>query len=237
MAIFLWGFCIFLAWFLVKKILEKYFNGRFSYTNLGDGTVFRLRAPKIDHFKALLVTVIIAGLSPLYYEYPNWGLSYVASQKSDGTIVKHPWGKFCWNQENCFNIQVGKLFVNSSVSPVTSNPKIRPLKYSVEIIIEDEEKFVEKFSKAKEDHILDVISFHQAGGFFANYIGMIAINEIKYNLLEFNETNSKEISKFYNYLDQKQQTDFKKFVEDWVNPRLTLSGLSIKCNDFMIVEL
>jgi len=233
MAFVLWGLCIFLAWFLVKKILEKYFDGGFSYTNLGDGTVFCLRAPKIDHFKVLLVTVIIVGISPLYYEYPNWGLSHVASQKEDGTIVKYPLGKFCWSQKNCFNIPSTELIGFSSVSPVTSNPKIRPLKYSVKIIIVDEKKFVTEIPETKEGKF---IQYFENGNFPGASVSVVT-NLAKYHLLEFNEANSKKISEFYNYLDSKQQSNFKKLVEGWVNPRLAKSGLSIKCNDFMIVEL
>ncbi|HBC70546.1 TPA: hypothetical protein DCZ46_01105 [Candidatus Campbellbacteria bacterium] len=234
MAFVLWGLCIFLAWFSVKKILEKYFKDCFPwFTFSKESFNYLIKDKKINHFQVLFLTVVVVGLSPFYYEYPNWGLSYVASQKADGIIVKYPIGKFCLDNKDCFNIPSTELIGFSSVSPVTSNPKIRPLKYSVKIIIVDEKKFVTEIPEAKEGKFTQ---YFENGNFPGASVSVVT-NLAKYHLLEFNEANSKKISEFYNYLDSKQQADFKKLVEGWVNPRLAKSGLSIKCNDFMIVEL
>lgn len=233
MAILLYSLCVFLAWFLAKKIIEKYFDNDFLWFTFSKESFARLRVGKLNYFQVLSLVIIITVLSPFYYEYPNWGLSHVVSQKKDGIIVKHPLGKFCWSQENCFNIPNGKLITYSSVSPVTLNPKIRPLKYSVNITISDEKKFVTEFPEVKEGRFDRYLNEGNLPG--ASVVTVV--DAVKYQLLEFNEANSKEISRFFNYLDKDQQADFKKFVEDWINPRLAKSGLSIKCNNFMVVEL
>lgn len=96
------------------------------------------RAKIIGSVGFILFTTLF--LSPLFVEYGTTGK--VATFNDEGKIESiDNWIVFCWS--NCTNYPFLPITVESSVSPITENPKVRKLKYNFEVEISDPKIFLE----------------------------------------------------------------------------------------------
>lgn len=156
-------------------------------------------------------------LSPGYYEFPGWPCKVVVVQ-NDGSLVNKPWG--AWESEYPVSIPINGnaiASVQSEVTPITDNPKIRTLRYELKTELVSPEKFF----KAKPERA-------KAG--LEN-----ALNELaEYWAYEFNNQHSKQVAEFYNPRDPAQQEKFNALVETFINERTEPQGLKVKCAGFSL---
>jgi len=191
------------------------------------------KAKKIGTKWAVTVVSVIIILSPLYYEFPALGYSQVITFNEDNSVNYHPFGTFCLEGSDSYVNMPYNIDMTSSISPLTDNPKVRPLKYKVSVSVGTPKVFYSVFQRRS-------IPGRWGGGELEiNGSGMFSIdNEIyrvvEYWLFEFNEENSKILSKFYNPLDDKQISELKELVENWVNPKLEKDGLVVEFKNFKI---
>lgn len=92
------------------------------------------------------------------------------------------------------------MSLSSSVQPITENPKVRKLTYTVEIEIDphyyfDGVKDEEEQSNKRNE----------------------AARKIKYWLYEFNNENSRKLARFYNPLDQWQASQLSIMLRNYLN--------------------
>ena len=104
-------------------------------------------------------------------------------------------------------------YFEMKLSPVTENPKVRHLKYSLGIVFRGTPELARQY-------YLRFPSIEAAQTF------------VKSLLYEFNEAHSKELAKFYNPLDSDQQSAFAALVTQFLVPKLAEVGITIKSAGF-----
>lgn len=99
--------------------------------------------------------------------------------------------------------------VSMRLSPVTDNPKVRPLAYQVQVEV-------------------DYRNPEALKRYFAGVHGKGTLDTFTRRLLfEFNELNSRRLGEFYNPLREDQQTEFWRLVEEGIGEELAQAGLRI----------
>lgn len=186
------------------------------YMNYGDRTIRVLKMP-------LLVIGVVITISPFYYEYPFTAGDTLPTSKvvtfdgPGGTPRYRINGAFCWEwSAKCTRITPGPFELVSSVSPITSNPRVRNLTYVVEAKVGSIERFLEG---KRPDNRNEQTRITRAVG---------------YHLNEFNEKFSRELADFYNPLDDGQNEKFARLIEDCVNPQIANEGIVIKFISFRL---
>jgi len=166
----------------------------------------------------LSVLLVIAALfSPKYYEYPGIIGNSTVITYEDGQINKHPWGMFIWeggdyaNMPNRISTQEDQSYFHE-VTIHTENPKVRTILYGYKAEINDPDKYFRDQDRRQ----------HSSATIRKNMRKLII-----FQMYEFNEVKSKQLTKFYNPKDSIQQNDFNILLEDWVNSRLEKDGLKI----------
>ncbi len=100
--------------------------------------------------------------------------------------------------------------VTMKLSPITDNPKVRDLKYSIEWDL-----------PADTDLATWNILIHELSGDDPQ-------TYVQRQLYEFDEHNSRELAKFYNPLDEAQQTKFRQLVEGFMRPVFERTQLKLR---------
>jgi len=102
-----------------------------------------------------------------------------------------------------------KKTVISRLNPITDNPKVRRLAYSV---------IIEAFGSPTE-----YLVYRAATG------GKLRLSDwLEFYLYEFNEKYSKELGIFYNPRDEEQQKNFQALLENFLEPYLKDTGVRFK---------
>ncbi|PIZ99383.1 MAG: hypothetical protein COX77_01740 [Candidatus Komeilibacteria bacterium CG_4_10_14_0_2_um_filter_37_10] len=101
----------------------------------------------------------------------------------------------------------------SSVQPITDNPKVRTLKYEVGITVTDLNKLF--YSPERLSHKTHYQAYEMVNGI------------VQYQLHEFNNINSKQLSLFYNPYEKEQLLALDSLIKNEINPLLAINGLSI----------
>jgi hypothetical protein len=100
------------------------------------------------------------------------------------------------------------------VKPISANPKVRELLYNIVFstgeIVENIVRAWSSAGKPRTDYSL--ILQKEVRKHFDNWL--------KFQLYEFNETHSQELSTLYNPMDENQQNRFRKMIEDFLVPRM-----------------
>ncbi len=164
-----------------------------------------------EHIGVILVSGALSLLTPFGFEF-NVGDSTPATIEN-GQVVLHPHGLFCWEfSDNWFRVPDKINEVPSAVSPITDNPKVRRIRYSVKV------------------EFLHRDTYYRLASHRQKYPGNIqtGISElVRFQLYEFNNAKSEVLADFYNPLDQNQRQRLLELIQRVVNPTLAQDGLEI----------
>lgn len=184
------------------------------------GAIFLHGAPVVSRKRSARLCLCMAGLflaSPLVYEFPpsgalDQGLGVVILVAEDGSSFEVcPNGAFEFGARRAFNV-LKKMEAKTSVMPITENPKVRQISYSVRIEIARPEVFFKKTPARWEMRE-------------ATEVRREVVNIAARWLYEFNEHHSKGLGELYNPLDEGQVSQLRKMVLPWLNEKLEPEGL------------
>lgn len=146
--------------------------------------------------------------SPLYFEYPNYGISRVIT--FDGNrAVERPFGAFAWEfSRNFSHVPAGETTL-SYTSPHTKN------RYAINTVIYDPDSFFEATERR-----------HSRNADVANEINMITT----YGLLECDTTFGQLLSPI-NPADKEDQLALATFVEVCLNAKIARYGIMVTTVD------
>lgn len=197
----------------IAKLLARYQLGWFTkHHKMLENTAFSVWC----------FTVGFVALSPAYYEFPSWPHTLYSVQ--DGELTKHPWGTFEWGKELAWiPTSSEQLWEMGSITPITSNPKVRRISYQVGARIIDADKYLAAPERRR--------GWMNGGN--ANVWDDVKLI-LNYELYELNNSHSSELAEFYNPLDQIQQARFRKLVEGWFNERLGPKGILVTAGSFQL---
>lgn len=158
--------------------------------------------------------------SPLYLEFPSWS-DRLYLREPDGTLVERPWGGWDWGKVHVRlpskKEELGE--VTSSVSPITTNPKVRRFTYVLRGEVVDPGRY---FSKERRQVSV-------GGDTIANKEVHMALSYLTY---EFNNSQSVALSEFYNPREPAQFKRFRALIEGYFNPRLEKDGIRVIVKSF-----
>lgn len=116
--------------------------------------------------------------------------------------------------------------------PITENPKVRSLRYTIDADTRKDPSSLLRFEKAgnfqSKKYLGEDVNF--------TYQQQVLHRKVKSLLYEFNEANSKELAKLYNPLDNSQQERFRKLVSGFFDSQLDEMGAHITLARFEIVD-
>jgi len=115
--------------------------------------------------------------------------------------------------------------ISMEVSPITPNPKVRKIRYTVEVtgIFDDTNKLQLFLNKMWESGIKLWSEWQKT-----------LTNIVEYQLYELNNANSNELAEFFNPRDESQQARFQKTIAKFLNPTLQKVGLEVKSASFQL---
>ena len=132
----------------------------------------------------------------------------------------------CENGRECLNYY-GRIIdrrASSSVSPITDNPKVRSIKYTLVYLTNDYAKLLagvigsDCFNKATDNGTW-VITWKATEQ---------CIDElVQYHLYELDNSQSKQLAGFYNPLSGEQRTAFLSLMKEYLTPRFAPLGLEV----------
>ncbi|MDO8655541.1 MAG: hypothetical protein Q7R48_04020 [bacterium] len=183
----------------------------------------------------LTATIVVASVASMIFSPGVW-LFYRSGAhvfEKDGRLVTVvPDGQALWGwsqltkgREIAYLSDKYKLYVGMKVQPITANPKVRELAYTVELAISNNAESMSLYVARFGAPSLKMLSqgTHQLY-FESEEIG----KHVQSLLYEFNEYHSKELSKFYNPFDEKQQQEFGQLLRTYVEKDAARFGLEIR---------
>ncbi len=196
--------------------------------------------PGLSVKRALVFTV-----SVLFLILPLWFVEFVKDHRiiisENGSVVQaFPKNTIIWQNRWDKLISQGRLTdyreryvrVAMSAHPITDNPKVRSLKYSISV----------KSYESPEA----LIALESVVGKYTYAMGIDPTtnsdekakitNKIRFLLFEFNEKKSKDLATLYNPLDDAQQARFKAMVKESIGTQLTGIGCYLDYVAFDIGE-
>ncbi|OGG79131.1 hypothetical protein A3A39_00725 [Candidatus Kaiserbacteria bacterium RIFCSPLOWO2_01_FULL_54_13] len=185
-----------------------------------------LTAAQVLRWTLCLVVATMGVFLPLYYEYPDWPGKLYAIE--DGRLVEQPWGTF----------EYGKTLVRmpspdaeiakhrTSVSPITTNPKVRRISYQITAYVTDHERYL----RAKPERLNAAVGYGFAGGINKDELRKL----IEYWAYELNDAKSAEFAEFYNPLSDAQQKKFRSLAQDWLNKQLAPEAATVGISEFTV---
>ncbi|OGY96780.1 MAG: hypothetical protein A2122_00855 [Candidatus Liptonbacteria bacterium GWB1_49_6] len=180
--------------------------------------------------------IAAAVLSPLYYEFPNPTFSNVVTFEN-GVATYHPYGTFTLGRE--FSVFPCETRVESAISFLTENPKVRRVSYEVSAHVADLKKFYANADRRKRwgagssfDTTLNAEMLERGAEFGTTHgeIGRVVLSA----LYEFNDEHARDLGRFFNPLDPDQQTEFKRLLGGFINTRLKGDGIAIEVKRFTL---
>jgi hypothetical protein len=123
-------------------------------------------------------------------------------------------GQSCiaWLGQSCANLAFElENKIVSRVTPITENPKARPIAYEVHAKIADPAVFANAIGVDSDPEVN----------------GKRLANAVAFQLYELNNAHSKDMAKFYNPLDDAQRVELGSLVTGFVNPRLVSKGIAV----------
>ncbi len=186
--------------------------------------------PRATYLVGLFIVtslVIEAAILALFTDQTTWELggaqAFIAKDRSkagDAIPIWRAVWKFDKRYKDYEMVALNRKFsVNASLHPITNNPKVRDLNYSVTIELEGTSEAALLWTKSMESSRADN--------------GRVWL---KYHLNEFSETYSRELSVLYNPLDANQQTAFRALLETFMQPRLQNTGARITESRFYLKD-
>jgi len=189
----------------------------------GDGLVMwsMCAKPTLIYFVFAIVYSIIFKVVPkmtvLYY-IRNEQWHFPAKFEEDTLVFRRQFNKlvkkFCCTIDS---FDVATDHVRMTARPITVNPKVREIHYSV--------SFFTKGSLQNVKNLLDKLSVSQRQS---------AGELIQFHLFNFQEQFSKELAEFFNPLDEEQQRKLSVLVGAFLRPHLANSGITIQSVRFSL---
>ncbi len=177
---------------------------------------------------AMLASAVLGigmGIFVVVCVYSGWYslISHTVMRNGRIASAQAAHGMVCisWMGRSCANISApSSNTIASHVTPITDNPKARPITYCVVARISDSARYVNTYGL---DHDSDENE-------------QLITNAVRYQLYELNNASSRDLARFYNPLDQAQVKGFEQLVTAYVNPRLASKGIRISLLKFKIDE-
>ncbi|KKQ79917.1 MAG: hypothetical protein UT02_C0020G0012 [Parcubacteria group bacterium GW2011_GWC2_38_7] len=182
----------------------------------------RWRFPRVASVARVLSLLLVFGVfgSVTWFEY---AFGNVISYDEKGKIVATSrFGLPCVT--NCFDLRcesVVPMAITSEVKPITDNPKVRDISYTVNPKIKDDRIFFE----AERDCLFKGRVSYSWNDDERTKACLIA--RVEYYLYEFNNAHSKDLAKFFNPRDPAQVEAFDKLLRDNIEGPLLEHGISI----------
>lgn len=179
---------------------------------------------------SLLVSISSMSFAPGFWMF--WRSGAHVFEKDGSLVTVVPDGKALWGGSKLANgrhvaylSDKYKLYVSMKVQPITANPKVRELNYSVELAISNNAESMSLYVARFGAPSLKMFS----QGTYQLYFESGEIEKHVQSLLyEFNEYHSKELSKFYNPFDENQQQEFGRLLRTYVEKDAASFGLEIR---------
>ncbi len=207
-------------------LLEKKLSGKYKKTAVS----------------AISITLfLIVLLSPIYYEYPNYGLSEVITLEH-GRVVKHTYGTVCFEWGKKFsNLPMIEAPTSGTVQPVTENPKVMRVTINLKTLITNPDSFYQNKNRMfnlssfgfKNNHksgISNNISYYDISSDVTEEIQKIVAGHLN----QFMYQHSKTLAKFFDPTDKSQNEELSKLVIPYLNEKCVSDGITTYFKNFSI---
>jgi hypothetical protein len=199
--------------------------------------------PSWSRYVLLWPIFLAALLSPIFYEFPNWPISYVLTFDSQDNAASHTFGAFCWEFKNNFvNVPIMRAaYLRASINVPGGGMRIRTLHYLVAAKIVNPTVFfksrgnhqIKKALVLEDDNQwnkLETLPLIEGPNSVEQQV-KLALAEY---LLAFHNNPPKNLSWlwFDDPFDFVQQSMFKTCVERALNPELAKAGLRVELIQF-----
>lgn len=177
---------------------------------------------------AILMPFVLVFFSPIYYDFPSTAHPLVTFE-GDGGIRVYPYGRFAW-PGSAFRLPTESWAIPAEVSPITENPKVRRIHYTVSARMTSPELFY----RTEERRRLGGYAILAAGkpvSPAAKEIWQLAA----FWTYEFNDGNSAALARFSNPFDPAQQAAFKELVKGWLQEKVAEDGITITVSSFSLL--
>ncbi len=189
--------------------------------------------------KMEVFALIVIVLSPLYWEYPNTGISVPATFSKEVGVVKHPFGVYTGFSGEYANIPVGgnsPMRVGLIVSEKQLSTSKQTLVLNTELLLDDLEVYFAKTDRRKLKswfNGVDVSDSKLCRGLFSGDQMSIPITSICKDIRQVVSSN------IYNYYANKtidfeevskyvfRQEAHSHVMATWLNERLKKEGLAV----------
>lgn len=121
-----------------------------------------------------------------------------------------------WCPDDCITLPL-QAETSSKVHPITENPKVRGLSYTITTQIRDPQKFVAEMHLGRIAVPSDLKDALLRGHH----------RSTEYVLYEFNNAHSKELAQFYNPLDEGQRTRLEALLRAHLDEKLASKGIKL----------
>lgn len=155
-----------------------------------------------------LIVAIMSEGKNIFSQQISAGYSLIKNGKVERSLEQD---EYFWNGE-LKNYEIFTPFepvVHTHTQPITANPKIRNIAYSVKTKVANVQTNYNHYNHSRP-------TSKELSNQFLNK-----------NIYDFNEYCSKELANFFNPLEKKQQADFFKLTSKYLNPRLNEIGLAV----------
>lgn len=186
---------------------------------------------------AISITLfLIVLLSPIYYEYPNYGWSEVITLEH-GRVVKHTYGTPCFEWGGKFsNLPTTSTPLSGTIQPITNNPKVMRLTININTLITNPDSFykdqnrMSALSGRSSDYTTNEMSYYDL------VIGTKPVIQriVASHLNQFMYEHSKDLTIFFNPLDKSQNDELAKLVIPYLNKRCASDGITTSFKSFSI---
>ena len=179
---------------------------------------------KIEDITVLILgcaIVLVAMASPLYYEFPHPEDEHALYEIKDDTLIERPWGAFQLGGRTLAVVPTSdQMFeVAGVVKPITENPKVRTISYSVISSVVDAKLYL---ADPKRHRLTS-----KAGSPFSPSVQRDVEDLVKYCQYELHEAHSSDLADFYNPLDEEQVAYYGNLISGYLNDCLAPTGVEI----------
>lgn len=164
-------------------------------------------------FAALCATTLVLEYPHVAVDAETIGGVHVMSRHADGsTTVRSLLPTWCVGGTKCFLVSTEERRVVSHVKPITSNPKVRDLTYTVQPEVCDRAQFA------------SALLAHNVGADAIDTRGYVR-ERVRFALYEFNNAHSVELGELYNPIDAVQNRHLRTVLKSAIGPSLAADGL------------
>lgn len=140
-------------------------------------------------------------------------IAQIVEKKSARTVWKKRWEEFCKNYI-VETYKAGATAANMKCAPITANPKVREIAYSILArLFDNPEEFAEQRKRFGTSSVEDTEA--------------AANKALRCQMYDFNEKHSKQLAEFSNPLKKEQQDKFQTLVFNFLQPFATTNKIAL----------